>query len=538
MSETGRKVGIFHSLGFRLGLFVGVALAVGLTVHFVVSMAHHEEALLSLKKEEASVLAGAIQVSLNDAMMEGESGRKDLQESIEKIGKRPMIDRVRILNSEGVVQYSTDAAEIGRRVEQSAPDCRQCHAGEVKPVSGEIDLASCAYEPSAPGESGRVLGVIHPIYNDMDPASCMVCHDDRKLLGKLDVVVSLGNLDADIRHHRGALVLFGLLGVGGIIAIVTAAIHLLVHRPVARLLDGTRKIGSLDLSHRLPADRRDELGNLAQAFNDMTGRLQQAQEKIRNFTASLEEKVEEKTKELQAAQLSMLRAEKMAAIGRMAAGVAHEINNPLTGVITFATLLKRRTEDPGSSEDLDTIIEEAHRCSNIARGLLDFSRGGVLSTREVRMNRLLDRTLGLVEKQAAFHNIEIVREYDPDLPAVTLDEDRIGQVILNLVMNAAEAMGDGGRLTIRTLSIGDDGRDDGDSIGIHVEDTGPGIPDSVAARVFEPFFTTKEPGRGTGLGLSVSYGIVADHGGRIRVEGRPGEGARFVVTLPVDGGNE
>jgi len=535
MSENAKKTGIFRSLGFRLAVVVGVALGVGLTLFLVTSMSHHEKALLTLKKEEASLLAETIRNSLIHSMLQGEAGRQSIREAIGKMGSRREIDRVRIFNSEGLIQYSTDPSEIGRRVDKDAENCRRCHSGAGPAGRADPDLALLYYTPDSRDEGGhRVLGVIHPIYNDM--TSCRPCHQDQSVLGKLDVVVSLENLDADIRLHRGALVIFGFLGVGGIIAIVLVAIHLLIQRPVAALVDGTRKIGSLDLGHRLPADRKDELGNLAGSFNEMAARLQKAQAEIREFTDRLEEKVEQKSRELQSAQISMLRAEKMAAIGQMAAGVAHEINNPLTGVITFATLLKRRVgEDSVAAEDLDTIIEEAHRCSKIARGLLDFARGGQMTRREADVNRALDRTLGLVEKQAQFHNIEIVRRFGEDLPPLSLDVDRIGQVFLNLVMNAAEAMEDGGRLTLTTERV-ENWMGRGEAVRVTVEDDGPGIPEEVAVRVFEPFFTTKEPGQGTGLGLSVSYGIVSDHGGRIRVAGRPGKGARFTVTLPTAGG--
>jgi len=533
MTPNRRTTGIFRSLGFRLALVVGAALGIGLSAFLVTSMSHHEAALLTLKKEEASLLASTIQSSLNHSMLQCEEGRQSIREMIQRMGSQRVLERVRIFNAEGLIQYSTHPGEIGRLVDKEAENCKHCHSGAGPSGRADPEVARLFYTPaSAEGASHRVLGVIHPIYNDM--TSCRPCHQDKPVLGKLDVVISLENLDADIRLHRGALILFGFLGVGGIIAIVIAAIQLLIHRPVAALVDGTRRIGSLDLDHRLPADRKDELGNLAVSFNEMAARLQRARAKIREFTDSLEEKVEQKSRELQSAQLSMLRAEKMAAIGQMAAGVAHEINNPLTGVITFATLVKRRVKDEGLKEDLDTIIEEAHRCSKIARGLLDFARGGRLSPQNADVNLVVARTLALVEKQALFHNIDIVRQLSERLPPVSLDADRIGQVFLNLVMNAAEAMGGSGRLILTTQPVAD-WEGGGEAVRVTVEDTGPGIPEDIAVRIFDPFFTTKEPGQGTGLGLAVSYGIVEDHGGRIRVSGRPGKGARFTVTLPVAG---
>jgi len=314
--------------------------------------------------------------------------------------------------------------------------------------------------------------------------------------------------------------------------VVWLVVRFMLHRPVAALVDGTRKVGELDLSHRIPSDRRDELGNVARAFNSMTERLERAREEIRDFAEQLEEKVEEKTDQLRSAQQRMLRTEKMAAIGQMAAGVAHEINNPLTGVITFAHLLRRKV--PGESQeadDLDTIIAEAQRCSKIARDLLDFARPRELVRSRVDIAAIIERTLAVVEHQPLFHNITVNRRYAPDLPALSVDQDRIEQVFLNLVMNAAEAMEGGG-----TLSIATSRETEGGAIRITFEDTGPGMDAEIQKRIFDPFFSTKEVGAGTGLGLSVSYRVVEDHGGRILLDSEPGKGARFTVILPIDGG--
>ncbi len=531
--RTGhRGTAFLHSLGFRVSLVVGLAFAAGLALQLYLSMEHHINALLKLKKEEATLVSDTIKQSLAQAMLQGERGRETIQRVIKDVARREEIERVRVFNAVGDIRYASDPAERGRTVDKEAENCKQCHTGSEPPdPQAFTDRSRFFYTPrDSKGSRYRVLGVINPIRNDPE-RGCVECHRGQSVLGVLDVVVSLKNLDEEIAGHRGLLLAAGILGVAGVALVVGILIQLLVHRPVGKLLDGVRKVGSLDLDYRIPADRKDELGNLARAFNDMTARLQQAQARIREFTDRLEEKISEKSAELEKAQRQMLRSEKMAAIGQMAAGVAHEINNPLTGVITFAHLLRRKTE-PGSpeQEDLDTIITEAERCSKIVRGLLDFARGGQLVRSEADVNRLLDRTLALVENQALFHNIEVVREYDPDLPLVPLDQDRIQQVVLNLVVNAAEAMESGGRLTLRTGVTRTDGAAE---LRIEVRDSGPGIDPEVRSRVFDPFFTTKDVGKGTGLGLAVSYRIVDDHGGRIAVSSPPGEGASFTVILPI-----
>ena len=523
---------LIRSLAFRLAFLVGAALSAGLAAFMYFSMTHHESALLDLTREEATLLSDTIKRSLTYAMHWPE-GRKSIHKVIQDVSAREEIERVRIFNAVGLIQYSSDPAEMGRVVDKDAENCKECHdPDETRPRERITDRSRLFYTPEdAGGERHRVLALINPIYNQAEDR-CTDCHQQSTVLGVLDVVVSLDNLDAELENHRDTLLLFGVLGVGLMLLAVGTLIHYLLHKPIGDLLDGTRKVGLLNLDYRIPTDRKDELGNLARAFNEMTERLQTAQVEIRDFADQLESKVEEKTEELRETHALMGRREKMAAIGQMAAGVAHEVNNPLTGVITFAHLLRRKA-DPESRdhEDLSTIIREAERCSKIVRGLLDFARSGELDRRRTDLAQLMDRTLGVVEHQATFLNIEIVRDYASNAPPVEVDADRIAQVFLNLVMNAAEAMESGGTLTIRAGLLPADGQQP-ESVKISVGDTGPGVPADIQGRIFDPFFTTKETGKGTGLGLSVSYRIIEDHGGRIDLSSGARGGATFTVVLP------
>jgi len=336
MKGTRKKLSLFRSLGFRLAATVGAVLGVGLTLFLYFSMAHHEHALLSIKREEANLLSDTIKNSLTHSMLQGEEGRAAIQDVIAKIGARDEIERVRIYNAVGNIQYSSDASELGRTVDKDAENCKHCHSSS-EPLRPEAftDRSRFFYTPTSTGEAGhRVLGVINPIYNE---ENCTACHEDQTVLGVLDVVVSLQHLDDDIVLHRQALVISGILGVGLMIGVVALLIHTFVHHPVTMLLDGTRKVGLLNLDYRISERRDDELGRLAGAFNEMTAQLARSQDEIRDFAEHLEQKVTEKTAELEKAQGQMLRTEKMAAIGQMAAGVAHEINNPLTGVARIWT---------------------------------------------------------------------------------------------------------------------------------------------------------------------------------------------------------
>ncbi len=236
-------------------------------------------------------------------------------------------------------------------------------------------------------------------------------------------------------------------------------------------------------------------------------------------------------KKLEETQMKLFQSEKMSSLGKLAAGIAHEINNPLGGIMIFANmLLEEFDENDKRREDIDRIASEAKRCKNIVKGLLEFSRQtGNMMTR-VNINELLEQGITLLENQAIFHNIKIVKDYDPQLPPVKCDSARIKQVFINITQNALDAMGEKGTFTIhthynRTKNIAE----------IDISDTGEGIPEDVKPNIFDPFFTTKEVGKGTGLGLSMSYGIINDHGGTISFKSKVGKGTTFIIELPIDG---
>jgi two-component system NtrC family sensor kinase len=270
------------------------------------------------------------------------------------------------------------------------------------------------------------------------------------------------------------------------------------------------------------------LGELSESFNNMISQLKRSRDDIEEWTQTLEHRVQERTRELQQVQDQLILAGKMAALGELAAGVAHEINNPLTGVLTFSSLILKKMEDTHPwKKDLETIVQQTSRCRNIVKGLLDFARQRKPDKKLWDVHTLLEKTLSLVEKQAPFQNIQIRKEFKPEIPQLLIDGDQIQQVFMNILLNAADAMGaNGGRLTIRT--------DLNDSTAeIAFTDTGVGIAKEHLPRLFDPFFTTKQTGKGTGLGLAISYGIVRSHNGDIKVESEVGKGSTFRIKLPI-----
>jgi len=236
-------------------------------------------------------------------------------------------------------------------------------------------------------------------------------------------------------------------------------------------------------------------------------------------------------KELEETHLKLLHSEKMASLGKLAAGVAHEINNPLGGILIYANMLLEETgrEDPRWN-DLAQIVEQTLRCKEIVKELLEFSRQTQHRWVPWNPNQSVKQTVSLLGKQALFHNIQVVEELDPGLPEIITDPGQLNQVIINLMTNAADAMGGNGTLTLRTYTLPGD-----DKIALELSDTGVGIPPEILSRIFDPFFTTKEVGKGTGLGLSTVYGIIQEHGGTIEVQSQVGKGTTFLIHLPVEG---
>ncbi|MGB3863629.1 MAG: cache domain-containing protein [Candidatus Aminicenantaceae bacterium] len=304
--------------------------------------------------------------------------------------------------------------------------------------------------------------------------------------------------------------------------------------PIKEMVLATQKIAEGDLSHKVNVESKDEIGFLANSFNQMTADLKTANEKLLEWGRTLEKKVEERTKELREAQAHLIQSEKLASLGKLAAGVAHEINNPLGGILIYSHLLLEDLDESSPYYgNLEKIVKETTRCKDIVKGLLEFARPKEPEATSTNVNELLDKSLSLVGSQSLFQNIQVKKHYSTDLPLIVADSSQLQQVFMNIILNAADAMNGNGRLTLRTY-LDSSGKD----LIIDFEDTGPGIREEDKKKIFDPFFTTKEVGQGTGLGLSISYSIIRKHQGTIDVQSTFGEGATFTIKLPIAGGVE
>jgi len=373
--------------------------------------------------------------------------------------------------------------------------------------------------------------------------------EEEEEIGRVTLLVSLKDLNKKISEMRMAISLVVLVIILFVFVVVSFVVSRYVSEPIKRLIFATGKIASGDLNYRVDIKNRDELGVLAQFFNKMTEDLKKSREEIEEYSRTLEQKVEERTRELKESQEKLVQTSKMAAVGQLAGGVAHEINNPMGVILGFAQLVaKDLKEDDPLYMPLKSIEREAMRCKKLVGDLLTFSRVGKTDKEEIDINELIENTLTLIGAQARVKAVEIVKEYDENLPRIMVNKNQIQQVIVNLCNNAIDAMPEGGKITIKTAlkipdvdvaaerSSANNGTDKPESqkfIEITVSDTGTGMPEEVKKRIFEPFFTTKEVGKGTGLGLSLVYEIIQKHKGTIEVESEFGKGTTFKIELPV-----
>lgn len=524
----------------RAGIAVKLAVALLATTALVFAAFGYWNLRLQRKHAEELVLQSADRIS--DLILRStryqmlRNDREALYETINTIGSEPGIRRIRIFNEEGRISFSTHAPEVNTYVDKQAEACFACHA-QSEPLT-RLDRPD-RFRIFTDERGERVLGLIRPIENEpsCSNADCHAHPPGRRILGVIDTDLSLATVDAQLSEQQKHLVQFTGVTVALLLGSSVLFVWVVVHRPIRELIAGMQRVAAGDLNHPLPVRSSDELGDVAAAFNKMTGELREARAELTAWAQTLEQRIEEKTRELQQAQEQMLRAERLASVGKLAAVVAHEINNPLAGILTYTKLLRRwleRGEWTAAREQevrktLELIETESRRCGAIVKNLLMFSRAAPMNLAWAPLNATVEQAVQLVRHQCELSGIEVHLDLDPQLPPVRCDASQVEQVLLALLMNAIEAMPRGGNLWLRTRWLQQTGE-----VEIQVQDDGSGIAPENLAQIFEPFFTTKESSHSTGLGLAVSRGIVERHNGRIEAASEPGRGTTFTVVLPED----
>jgi signal transduction histidine kinase len=317
-----------------------------------------------------------------------------------------------------VITYSSNAADIGHVVSTQEESCDRCHVAGEPLTRLELTHRTRIFQSSP--DSVRMLGITNPIYNEPScwQAACHAHDESQTVLGVLDVTLTLAEADSNIRQSELAAIILAVSVIGVLSLIIGFMVRWWVDRPVQELVTATRNVAGGNLGYRLPVQSDDELGQLGNAFNQMTEKLSEA-------------------------RLQLFQSDKLASLGRLAAGVAHEINNPMTAVLTYSSYLHKRTQDkPELNKDLEVIVSETIRCREIVKNLLDFARMTVPKKRSADINDIVQRATRVIENQLSLGRIRLELDLDPELPSVRVDANQIQQVFINLMVNAADAIGD------------------------------------------------------------------------------------------------
>jgi hypothetical protein len=485
----------FKSLISRVIILNIILLTVGVGTFSLFNIRREQRHLIASTQESAELLLSTVEKSIFNSMRIGNS--EDVQAILEMVGHSHRLANVRIFHPDGTILKSAHPQEIGTTVNRYdlALFQNQRSAGIYR-VNGE-----------------EVLGIVKPIVSD---ERCFHCHGvGRKVIGVLNLNLSLTDTTFKLRETTKFFMLSTVL----IILLLSAGISFIllrfVRRPIQTMAARMADVEAGDLSVRLVPPYEDEMGSLMRSFNSMVVNLEKAQQELQ-----------------QCHYQQMERADRLASVGEMATGIAHEIKNPLAGISGAITVLADDfAEDDPRHEIVRQILEQIARLDKTATDLLYFGRPGKPEFSYADINDLVKKTLFFITQHPEARNIHRVKELTRDLPLVGVDEKQIQQVLFNIIINAIQAMKDGGTLTVVTDSVFRDGRE---FVRVQVMDTGKGIPPEEIEHIFVPFFTTKT--QGTGLGLPICKKLMMQNGGTINVASSPGEGTTFTLELPAASG--
>jgi two-component system NtrC family sensor kinase len=438
-----------------------------------------------------------------------------------------VIRNIELFNKNGEIMVASDSARLHLVHDIHREPCTACHR------ETGVTRSTVSFQKD-PRTGHHQLTVLTSIANDPScyTASCHFHPREEKVLGAMLVSLDLGQMDSFIAHMQRTFLLVTLLFTAVIAGVVFFLIHRKIHTPLQHLMEAVQHVGSGNFSYRIPVNSKDEFGRLGEKFNQMSAELEAYDAKLKEWSATLEDKVRRKTQDLRNAQQQMVLMEKMASLGKLSASVAHEINNPLAGVLNYAKLVERTLRrdhlTPDEKErvlaEIKEIQDETRRCGNIVRNLMSFAHPTRGEFAAVSLHSEINKVLALLGHHLEIKNITVHRKLLAEDDTIYADQDQIRQALIALMVNAVEAMDEEGVLTVRTWN-------EKKTVKTAVRDTGVGITPEDLPHIFEPFFTRKEEG-GTGLGLSVVYGIVQRHNGKIEVQSEPGMGSEFIMTIP------
>jgi len=486
---------VFKSLISRVIILNILLLSAGIATFTLFHIRREQVRMFSATRESAKLLLATVENSIFNSMRIGNS--EDVQAILVMVGKNPSICNVRIFKPDGTILKSAHPDEIGRSVDTN--DFALFRSGRDEGIFRQHGV--------------DVLGMVKPIVSD---SRCFGCHGNgRKVIGVLNLNYSLTDATKKVRESSA----YFLLSTVFIIVLLSTGVSYillrLVRRPIRSVVNKMAQVEDGDFSVRLAPGRDDEMGSLIRSFNSMVDKLEKAKQDLQECHYR-----------------QMERADRLASVGEMSTGIAHEIKNPLAGISSAISVLADDFEqqDP-RREVISKVLEQISRLDKTATDLLYFGRPGTPEFSYVDLNALVHKTLFFISQHPEARNIHRIKDLARDLPPVWVDEKQFQQVLFNIMINAIQAMKEGGSLTIRTSEVTSGAKG---LVQLQIADTGPGIPADDLERIFTPFFTTKT--QGTGLGLPICRQLIEQHGGTIRVESHHGEGTAFIIELPIVAG--
>jgi two-component system NtrC family sensor kinase len=403
----------FTRISLKLIFTVGVVTIAIISVYSFFSIQAQRNELLAQTEVYANKLSETIRNSTHLSMLENRSDQTHT--IINTIAEEPGLREIRIFNKEGKIIFSSQKEFIGEMVDKNAEACYACHTAN-EPLE-KLRMEDRVRIYNSPQDSSRILGIINPIYNERScwEADCHVHDAEQKVLGVLDVKLSLKDVDAQIASSEFRTILLALIAIALLSLIIGIFVRRWIEKPVHELVNATEQVGTGNLNYVIKDLGSDELGLLAKSFNNMTQKLADA-------------------------RLQLFQSDKMASMGRLAAGVAHEINNPLTAVLTYSSFLLKRVNDPELQNDLKVIVRETKRSREIVKSLLDFARQSVPKKSNASINEIISNAVAVVSNQLSMKHINLDKNLEENIPLFKIDSNQMQQVFINLIVNASDAV--------------------------------------------------------------------------------------------------
>ncbi|QQS37244.1 MAG: HAMP domain-containing protein [Ignavibacteriales bacterium] len=526
---------LFSRLSIKLILGISTILLINLAIYTYITHKHLKANLLEARSESAFNTSDLIKKSTRYSMLLNR--REDVYQIINTVGTESGVERIRIYNKSGHISFSTDASEIGQFVDKYNEACVVCHSQKELP---HILPKEKMIREFTRTDGRKVIGLINPIKNDEDcyNDACHAHSSDTKILGVLDVILSTEKNDELVKANISDLFSNGLIITALISVFSILLIAIVITKPLSKISRGIEEISNGILDYQIDINSKDELGQMALQFNLMSNKLKTAYEEIKDWSETLNQRVNEKNEELKNIYEQISQTEKLASLGKLSATVAHELNNPLEGILTYSKLISKKLAKLNENNDftemisyLKLISDESTRCGKIVKDLLLFARKGTTDYSNNYLSDIIDKSLMLLRHHFEMNKIKVIHRYCSENPEVYCDSQKIVQALVAVIVNSIEAIGTEGTIDIHLTT-------DEEFANIRITDTGKGIAEEDQPYIFEPFFSTKGKTSGTGLGLPVAYGIVNQHKGKMRVEQTSARGTTMLIQLPLTNFNE